>query len=123
MAQTQHPTTEPEQMETDTMAVFADNPQDPTSNLVLVGRIEVPRYDQPDSDGELLDTGTRLEVAVHRAIQSEDTSFPAGHIPVEEQMELVDGQEFMVMTDIEEPMSFAQFDMEQDFDHIWNPNE
>jgi hypothetical protein len=107
-----HPTVEPEQTKTDTFAVFSDNAM--ADEMALIRRVEVPRYSVPTSDGVELSFGKRLSLAVAFAIEAEDTSPPP---------ELVAGNEYMVMHDIEDAMEFTQYEQNPAFDATWNPNE
>lgn len=109
-----HSTVRPEQTKTDTFAVFADNPQDPHSDLVLLKRVEVPRYPVPEAGAERLSFDQRLQMAVQWAVAADDTSVPP---------EMVEGQEFMVMHDLDEPMEFARFQRNPTVAGCWNPNE
>jgi hypothetical protein len=108
-----HPTSTPKQAQTDTYAVFGDQSAqlDPHNDLVLIGRVEVPRYTQPSADGVKMDKGKRLALAVYRALKQShhEEPFP--------------GEEFMVMTDVEEPMAFAEYEQNPAFDGVWNPEE
>jgi hypothetical protein len=119
-----HTTTTPEQAQTDEWAVFADNPQDLHSNLALIKRVEVPRYAVPTADGAELSREQRLSMAVYWAVKAEDSAYPMmGVAGSAQDYEMVEGQEFMVMTDLEEPMEFAYFEQNPTIDSCWNPNE
>lgn len=108
-----HPTVTPKQSKTDTFAVFGDQSAqlDAHNDLVLIGRVEVPRYTQPSADGVEMDTGKRLALAVHRAIEQNWREEPP------------EGEEFMVMTDVEESMAFAEYENNPSFAGIWNPED
>lgn len=97
-----HTTAEPEQTKTDEMAVFGDQSAqlDAQSDLVLLSRVDVPQYDSPDASGEKLSAGERYEIAVAKAIRARD-DVPA---------EMLDGQEYMVLYDLEKSMAHAQYD-------------
>jgi hypothetical protein len=105
-----HQTTTPEQARTDEWAVFGDQSAqlDAHNDLVLIGRVEVPRYSQPTVDGVRLDTSKRLALAVHRAIAQ------SHHEPL-------GGEEFMVMRDLDTPMDFVRYEQNPAFDAVWNP--
>jgi hypothetical protein len=109
-----HPTTTPKQAQTDTYAVFADNPQDPHPNLTLIKRVEVPRYTTRDEDGVEMGPDKRLQLAVQWAVTAEDSAAPP---------EMVEGQEFMVMHDLEAPMAFVEFQRNPAVAGVWNPNK
>jgi hypothetical protein len=106
-----HPTSTPEQAQTDNYAVFGDQSAqlDSHNDLVLIGRVEVPRYSQPNVDGVRLDTSKRLTLAVHRAIEQNWRGEPP------------EGEEFMVMRDLDAPMDFVQYEQNPAFDGVWNP--
>lgn len=110
---TTHLTDEPEQSKTDTFAVFGDQSAqlDPHNDLVLIARVEVPRYSQPNADGVKLDYSKRLALAVYRAVQQNYRRTPP------------EGEEFMVMTHVEDAMEFAQYEENPSFDGVWNPEE
>lgn len=107
-----HSTTVPKQNRTDTFAVFGDQSAqlDPNDDLTLIGRVEVPRYDQPDADGQELDREERLAVAVARAIERLDRPEP----PV--------GERFQVMTDLSEPLERVAYDPTSTTG-VWNPED
>lgn len=109
----QHPTTKPAQVQTDEWAVFGDQAAqlDAHNDLVLIGRVEVPQYSQPNADGVELDRDKRLALAVHRAVEQNHRGAPP------------EGEEFMVMTDLEEPMEFVQYEENPAFEGVWNPEE
>jgi hypothetical protein len=110
-----HPTSEPEQVQTDTFAVFTDNPQDPHPNLTLLKRVEVPQYSQPDEAGVRLDLDKRLQLAVQWAVTAEDS-------PVVN-YGMVEGDEFMVMHDLNKPMAFVEFQRNPAVAGVWDPSE
>jgi hypothetical protein len=97
-----HTTAEPAQTKTDEMAVFGDQSAqlDPNEDLVLLGRYDVPRYDSPDESGNELSAGERYAIAVAKAIRDRDDVPP----------EMLDGEEYMVLYDLEKPMAHAQYD-------------
>jgi len=106
-----HPTVTPKQSKTDTFAVFGDQSAqlDGHNDLVLIGRVEVPRYTQPSADGVQMDAGKRHALAVYRAVQQNWRNAPP------------EGEEFMVMYDVEEPMAFAPYEENPAFAGVWNP--
>lgn len=106
-----HPTSTPKQAQTDTFAVFADAGAqlDRSNDVRLVARVEIPRYTQPSADGVKMDTGKSLALAVYRAVQQHHY------------IDAVEGMEFMVMTDVEEPMDFVSYEENTAFDGVWNP--
>lgn len=111
-----HPTVEPEQTKTDTFAVFGDRSAqlDRENDLVLIARVEVPRYPVPEAGAEPLSMGQRIGMAVQWAVTMQSTSpDPA----------MVEGEEFMVMHDMDEPMAFAEFERNPTVAGCWNPNE
>lgn len=114
MSEATHPTTKPEQVQTDTFAVFADARHDPASNLVLIKRVEVPRYSVPNDNGVELSKAKRTSLAVTFAVTASDTTpDPA----------MVEGSEFLVLSDIEAPMAHVPFERNPAVAGCWNPNE
>lgn len=108
-----HQTATPVQLRTSDMAVFADNRQDPGSNLVLVGRVEVPQYTEKSEDGRQLSRSEQYELAVHRALERNDT--------ISVGPEEFGNDELMVLHDVSEPMEFVQVDGEPV--DAWDPEK
>jgi hypothetical protein len=104
-----HPTTTPEQLETDTFAVFRDFPAN--QNLELIDRVQVPRHDQPNESGGEMRVQTRKQLAVMLAVENERTfieSFNNPHSEVENYQDIA-GEEFMVMHDVEAHMQHVPY--------------
>lgn len=116
MGASTHPTTKPAQTETDTFAVFGTNPQDPSANMVLIKRVEIPRYAVPNNNGSKLSRDQRLQMAVQFAVTAED-SYVYG--PVEG----VEGDTFYVMDDLESRMEPVAFEQNPAVAGCWNPNQ
>lgn len=119
-----HPTVEPEQRETDTFAVFRAMPGKP--NMELIANVEVPRYSQPDASGVELDTSKRLSLAVARAVERDDTFIESAHdsgVEVQAGYEYIEGEEFMVMHDLDKPMDFVAYVQNPAFEGVWDPEE
>jgi len=109
----ENPTVQPEQVQTDMWAVFSKKSAHlkPHEDLVLIRLFEVPRYTQPHGDGEELSYGERLSLAVYRAFDNR------------QRVDVTDGEEFMVMTDPEEPQEFVSYHHDFDDEHIWDPTD
>lgn len=127
-----HPTAEPVQTATETMAVFADGGLGNESDLHLVKRVEVPEYSLPTTDGVALGrpSGSRstasvsdlsrlgrdkqLSMAVTFAVTAPDSA---------PEPELVEGEEFMVLDELDAPMKFVEFERNPAIAGCWNPNQ
>jgi hypothetical protein len=114
-----HPTTTPEQAQTDEFAVFSDTPG--RANLELLGRVEVPTHSEPTADGERLTEHERLALAVHRAVTAEDTFVPDA-MGNEVAPEELTGEVFMVMTGMDDAMEFCSFTQNPPVD-AWEPDQ
>lgn len=112
-----HHTTEPEQVETDTFAVFAW-----ATNLELIKRVEVPRYSQPASYGTELSRDKRLSLAVYRAVNSEQTMIPN---PFKNRHDHVaeEGREFVVTDDLDGDFETVEYEENPAFEGVWNPEK
>lgn len=118
-----HPTTTPEQAKTDTFAVFRDSPAN--QNLELIGRVEVPTHTQPSADGREMSKGEREKLAVYRAVTREESHIegPDGYPLNETTLHQIDGEEFLIMRDVDKPMKFAPFTAESWYHDVWMPEE
>lgn len=118
-----HPTTTPEQLETDAFAVFRSLPGQ--ANLHLIKRVEVPQYSQPNADGEQLSRSEREQLAVQFAVVADDSHIegPDGYTIGPNRYGQIEGEEFLVMHDVEEPMQHVPFQRNPAVAGVWNPNE
>lgn len=115
-----HPTTTPEQLETDAFAVFREVPGE--SDLKLIERPDVPSYDGSNEDGEQLSQSTRMQLAVMHAVEADGTSiYPEGTktLSMTRDVPVSDGEEFMVMHDVEESMTFTPYRDDEALRETW----
>jgi hypothetical protein len=122
MSQTQsNPTTQPEQVKTDTFLVFDDVYSN--DNLELIARIEVPRYTRPNKDGVRMGAERRKLLAVARAVEADDTSISNGSGgEIKDEAALV-GHNFNVLTEIDGKMDRVPYIQNPSFDAVWNPED
>lgn len=107
----QHPTTQPEQAQTDHYLVF----QEQAGGLLLVKQVEVPRYSQPNADGVRLDEDKQLSLAVARAVESKE-----GYMLHEAEV----GEEFYVLDEVgDDEFEFVRYEQNPSFDAVWDPSE
>jgi hypothetical protein len=66
-----HTTTQPAQVQTDTVGVFRS--MEYKQNMELIGYVDVPRYSRPDQHGVELDRDKQLSLAVARAVECTDS--------------------------------------------------
>jgi hypothetical protein len=118
-----HPTVTPAQLETDTFAVFRSLPGEP--NLHLIKRVEVPRYSQPNEDGVELSRSKREQLAVQFAVTADDSHIegPNGYTIGPNRYGEIEGEEFLVMHDVDAPMQHVQFQRNPAVAGVWDPNE
>lgn len=74
---------------------------------IFMGRIEVPRYSQPNEDGVKLDRDKRLSLAVARVIDED----------------VFEGMEYEVLTDIEGDFETVTYEQNPAFDGVWDPEK
>lgn len=103
-----HPTTTPEQMQTDTWLVFGNTEPKytDTTNKTFIDTVEVPRYSQPNSGGVELNRDKRLALAVYRADEY-------GY----------EGETYWVLTGVEEEFEAVEYERNPAFDGVWDPEE
>jgi hypothetical protein len=129
-----HPTTTPKQAQTDEMAVFGDRSAqlDAEADLVLLARVEVPRFAKREAGAAELSKGKRLALAVKFAVESAESSGRSSTVGKRSEPKsdhtspppmMVEGEEFMVMDDLEGPMHEVPYDAgNPTLNEVWNPN-
>lgn len=122
MAEASHPTVVPAQTQTDTFAVFRDNPRNP--NLTFIQRLQVPRYTRPSSTGVEMGRDKRLQMAVQFAVTSDSSFIESPSDPdVPADLSKIEGEKFYVTDDLDSPMEPVAFERNPAIAGCWNPNE
>lgn len=115
-----HPTTEVEQHKTDTFIVL-DQMGGNGPNMDYLGRIEVPRYSQPTSDGVRLDIEKQRALAVYRLLEHDDTAVVHADSETPISLDILDGVRFGVMGSIDGEIHSVEYEYNPAFDAVWDP--